>query len=517
MAGVRARRDKNGNLRYWEGWYFDWQGKRQYFKGTGSERQTRVLAAKEEEHHRMIKLGHLPPPKKSDDPHDFREIVDEYLAWGDSQGGRGGRPWAETHARMRRTHLAWWEEQLGLKLLSDLDGSLPRVEKALQARQQEGLTGGTRQNYREAIVGLCNWCVKRGYLERNPLDGLAPFDKTPQVRRALLTPDEIHKLLATCPERRLLLYETAFCSGLRAKELRSLAVPDLDTVRNGLVLHDKWAKDRKEGFQPLPASLVTRLAAYAESGEAKQLYARRYARRDASLKGIPDDPLLYVPKMMAREMTKDLKAAELPTFKPGEGKIDFHACRVAYVTYVLESGASMKEAQDLARHASPEMTRQVYARTRPERIKRSVEAVGSVIRTERNCGHGVAQKAAGAEGVDVNAADAKAKEVGCPTEPPVSNPAVSTPVSAPEAKDFTTETPHEPDETRACGVFVCTGAIDVLGATWRCCVGGVTAGLLPRRKGLPDRSSGPGQCSEHAEAKCFPRATSALRPELPHR
>ena len=62
-----------------------------------------------------------------------------------------------------------------------------------------------------------------------------------------------------------------------------------------------------------------------------------------------------------------------------EGKIDFHSCRVAFVTFVLEAGASVKEAQTLARHATPELTMNVYGRTRDARLSQVAERVGEKI------------------------------------------------------------------------------------------------------------------------------------------
>jgi site-specific recombinase XerD len=49
------------------------------------------------------------------------------------------------------------------------------------------------------------------------------------------------------------------------------------------------------------------------------------------------------------------------------GKVDFHACRVAYITMLFENGATLKEAQELARHITPHLTTNVYAKVRDER------------------------------------------------------------------------------------------------------------------------------------------------------
>jgi len=43
---------------------------------------------------------------------------------------------------------------------------------------------------------------------------------------------------------------------------------------------------------------------------------------------------------------------------------------------VVESGVSAKEAQELARHATPDLTMNVYARTRENRLSDAVEVIG---------------------------------------------------------------------------------------------------------------------------------------------
>jgi integrase len=86
----------------------------------------------------------------------------------------------------------------------------------------------------------------------------------------------------------------------------------------------------------------------------------------------PTQPLLYVPSHPARELDKNLQAAGIPKSTPA-GKLDFHACRVAYINLVIESGVSLKEAQTLARHATPQLTMNVYGRVREERLAQAVE------------------------------------------------------------------------------------------------------------------------------------------------
>jgi len=97
----------------------------------------------------------------------------------------------------------------------------------------------------------------------------------------------------------------------------------------------------------------------------------------------PANPLLYVQVSPSRTIKTDLKAAGVPIFNPGEGKLDFHACRVAYVTFVMEAGASVKEGQTLARHSTPDLTMNVYARTREGRLQEVTEKVAATVLSGR--------------------------------------------------------------------------------------------------------------------------------------
>jgi integrase len=413
MAGVYVKTSKKGKpLERWRFWFVDWQGKRRWQTGTTSRAETLRVAQRLEDEHHQIRLGYRPPPKKSDRKLLFDDVSQEFLAWGNSQGGRGGKPWSSIHARMRKRFLGWWKERLGLELVSDIKGSLPRVEKALRELQDAGAAGKTIDSYADGVVSFCNWCVSRGYLPDNPLRGLARFDTTPRSKRRAVTVDDIRKLFAKCSPKRRDAYEVALASGLRAGELRSLRVKHLSVERSGLYLDANWTKNRKSGFQPLPAALVARLA---ESAEGKGR----------------DEPLLYVPSHPARDLERDLEAAGIPKTTP-EGKVDFHALRNAYTTMVIEAGANLKEAQTLARHATPQLTANVYARTRMGRLHDLAETVGKVVNGPQDCGTYVERMAAGAEGDAASPFDSGAcglKGVVEGTEPAANSWPVGTPGS----------------------------------------------------------------------------------------
>ena len=104
------------------------------------------------------------------------------------------------------------------------------------------------------------------------------------------------------------------------------------------------------------------------------IYRSHYSENYLWPTDLPERPLLYVPSHTGRDLTIDLKVAGIAKNRD-EGKLDFHTLRVAYITFVIESGANIKEAQVLARHSTPEMTLNVYARVRPDRLNAIVESL----------------------------------------------------------------------------------------------------------------------------------------------
>ena len=364
----------------WRFQYTDYQGQRHTGTGSASKSETERLANKVEAEHGEIRRGYRPAPASADRhaSDDYAAVVEEYLSWGAAQGGRKGHSWSEKHLNERRVQLEWWAEKLKFETLGDMSGILPAVEDALRSLQRKGRTGKTLNKYADSLHSFCSWCMKREYMFENPLKNLSKFNSDPSVLRRAMSVEEIGKLLAVAPLQRKLLYEVAFCTGLRANELHSLAIKDLDVEKSGLKLSAKWTKNRESGFQPLPQALVSTLVESAKLKMAEQFYRESFkkARRPYNA---PENPLLYVPPTnLVHSLDVDLKNAGIPKLTD-EGKIDFHACRVAYVTLVLEAGANAKEAQSLARHSTPTLTMNVYARASKGRLAEISERVGDRI------------------------------------------------------------------------------------------------------------------------------------------
>lgn len=91
----------------------------------------------------------------------------------------------------------------GFRKLQDLD-SAPFVAW-LNCRKVEGMAAGTRNRYRESLVGFANWCVRAGRLLTNPVADVPKADQKAEVtrQRRALTEDELQKLLDAARRRPL--------------------------------------------------------------------------------------------------------------------------------------------------------------------------------------------------------------------------------------------------------------------------------------------------------------------------
>ena len=357
-----------------------------------AQKQADMLETRERE----IRNGLRPVPAASDvnASRPFVEVAAEYVAWGKAQGGKRGMPWIPTHVMTKTRHLTEWRELLGLEKLADLYGILPKVEAVCRKWLDGGKSGKTVSVRVESLRSFIIWSKKRKYLTENPIEEIGKFDTTPVNIRRAMTHLEIKLLLEGCAPHRRLLYEVAICTGLRENELRQLTPRHLDREACAIIIDKKWDKGRKDRLQYISQELMNRLIEFVDSGKVESLYEKaieQQGKRD-KLKSVPENALLYVPRNSADRLKADLTAAGIP-IKTEAGKLDFHALRTAYINLVIETGADLKTAQTLARHATPELTMNVYGRARDSSCRQAAEAVGRMVfsddlrQGETNTGH----------------------------------------------------------------------------------------------------------------------------------
>ncbi len=193
----------------------------------------------------------------------------------------------------------------------------------------------------------------------NPLDHLRMMTVTDKDERRALTQQERTALLqrtAAAGERngmsgyeRSLLYRLALETGLRVRELWSLTVGAFDFDALAVTVRAGYAKAKRQDTIPLRAETAE---------ELKRFFAGKMPTVKAFNIPAPNKNGKF--DKVTRIFHADRDAAEI-AYEVNGRKIDFHTLRHTFVTEIVRGGATVKEAQTLARHSKPEMTIGIYS------------------------------------------------------------------------------------------------------------------------------------------------------------
>ena len=167
---------------------------------------------------------------------------------------------------------------------------------------------------------------------------LIPFGKRPKPLPCVLSPEEVASLFAAAsPGRDCVLLQTTYACGLRLGDVLNLQVPDIDSAR--MVLHIHEGKGRKDRQTLLPTKLL----------ELLRTYWRTKRPRDWLFPGAdPTAPISA--KAIFLACRKAAQTAGLA--KP----VHPHSLRHAFATHLLEAGVNLRTIQILLGHANLETT-----------------------------------------------------------------------------------------------------------------------------------------------------------------
>lgn len=309
------------------------------------------------------------------DPSQLRRPLSEWLEeWRLDLGTScpSTRQVAEVLARVQRAVAG-----CGWAVVGDLSSRSAAEWLASQRRRTvEPLSIQTSNHYGSALRRFGAWLVRRGVLQANPLAEIPRLNPAAHLRHArrALEPDQLAALLDSVQESdrlwrglsgqdRYLLYLVAITTGYRRGELLSLRVGSFalagtpPTVRLG----SRRTKARRDAVQPIPRAVA-------------DLLATRIA-------GQPVDAPMWTWSQLERSaemLAADLSDCGIPyvvDLGDGERYADFHSLRHTYITLLEQAGASVREAQELARHSDPRLTLSRYTHTRAQALASRVEQI----------------------------------------------------------------------------------------------------------------------------------------------
>ena len=313
-----------------------------------------------------------------------------------------------TQSRLNRV-----ASECGFKRLADL--SAEAFTRWLGQQLAVGMSAGTRNEYRQEMVGFANWCVRTGRLTVNPfLDVPRANAKADQRRKrralaetelerllyvarwrplaeygrekirprtpegskrsdwskATLTHDTLedavtlaHERLTENPEfarkldqrgrERALIYRTLVLTGLRRGELASLSIGslELDAPTPFAVLAAGDEKNGQGSEIPLRADLVV---------ELREWIAEKRAGFTGSDKEFSHLPLFSVPASLLRALNRDLAVAGIPKTDDRGRVVDVHSMRMTLATMLNKAGVAPRTAQEIMRHSDIRLTMATY-------------------------------------------------------------------------------------------------------------------------------------------------------------
>jgi site-specific recombinase XerD len=255
----------------------------------------------------------------------------QFASWSDS---RGGSPCTVTTRELRR-------------YIAQLSG--------------QGLTPATVARKLASIRALFRSLREHGLIEQSPADLLSTPRRGSYLPQVLKAP-EMARLLDSIPAggpleiRDRALFELAYACGLRAEEIVSLDLADVDYDAEQLRVEGKGSKTR---FVPA-GELALR---------AVRLYLER-ARPGLACAPAAEESALFLSRSGRRLGTSDVRRRlRAWTTRAGvAGGISPHALRHSFATHLLDGGADLRTIQELLGHANISTT-QVYTRVESARLR----------------------------------------------------------------------------------------------------------------------------------------------------
>lgn len=235
------------------------------------------------------------------------------------------------------------------------------------AKQERALAGQTINYYLKALKQFTKFMVSSGRASDNPIQHVGGIKAEEEGRRREASLEDVSKLynaaIADKARRdgtmrgrdRGMLYITAFCTGLRADELRPAQVAwlQLDGERPSMIVPGEFTKNGQRAAQPLPSWLALSLKKWI-------------GKRTGKL-------FPHMPADMCRVFERDLAAAKLEK-QSDDGKLVFHSLRHGYASALLDSDAESKLVQALTRHSTITLLFDRYGHHRKNKAHQAVEA-----------------------------------------------------------------------------------------------------------------------------------------------
>jgi integrase/recombinase XerC/integrase/recombinase XerD len=241
--------------------------------------------------------------------------------------------------------------------LGPTDVSVRDIRRYIATLSEAELAPTTTARKLAAIRALFRGLREHGQIPHSPADLISTPRKGSYLPRVLGAP-EMARLLDSIPAdgplhlRDRAMFELTYACGLRAEEIVTLDLGDVDDDREQLRVQGKGSKTR---FVPIGEVALAAVNAYLER-------ARPALSHDAV-------EALFLSRSGRRLGTSDVRRRlrAWSTRAAVAGSVTPHALRHSFATHLLDGGADLRAIQELLGHSSISTT-QVYTRVESARL-----------------------------------------------------------------------------------------------------------------------------------------------------
>jgi integrase/recombinase XerC/integrase/recombinase XerD len=280
-----------------------------------------------------------------------------------------------------RTRSAYAADTLQFARFADGRGLAPAevsvrdIRRYIATLSEAELAPSTTARKLAAIRALFRCLREHGQIPHSPADLISTPRKGSYLPRVLKAP-EMARLLDSIPGdgplhlRDRAMFELAYACGLRAEEIVTLDLGDVDDDREQLRVQGKGSKTR---FVPAGEVALATVRNYLDRGRPGLCAAPSPAagRQDAEeSKADWDERALFLSRSGRRLGTSDVRRRlrAWGTRAGVAGSLTPHALRHSFATHLLDGGADLRAIQELLGHSSISTT-QVYTRVESARLQ----------------------------------------------------------------------------------------------------------------------------------------------------
>ena len=255
--------------------------------------------------------------------------------------------------------------------LRDLDRE--SLQAFVAGKKQQGYSSSTLHGLRTTLSKVLQQAVEWGYLEENTARGLRIGERIPKKAPVFLHPRQALLLIESLPEPCRTLTLVAVLTGLRIGEIAALRWDRVDFLRGTLLVKETYSEEdgfgtpkTRSSVREVPMSEPVRAALLAL--RARGLSTEPHGLVFTSRAGTPISP-----KNVAHRILR-------PTcVRLGLRSIGWHALRHTHATWLSESGATIRAAQDILGQSDLETTLRVYTHAVPDSKRRAMANVAALL------------------------------------------------------------------------------------------------------------------------------------------